>query len=91
MEANERNTLVLTALAKRLELRAYQSCDYLVCPSDTLKRMILQEVHLPEEKIIVMPNGIGASLFDPDRHKPMRLFEGFTIGYCGSLDSATEH
>lgn len=85
IEARERNTLALTGLARRLELRAYQSCDYLVCPSETLKRMILQEVHLPEEKIIVMPNGIDASLFDPGRHKPIRMFEDFTVGYCGSL------
>ncbi len=85
VEASDRHTLILAALAKRLELQAYRRCDYLVCVSNTLKKMILDAVEIPEDKIIVVPNGVDTSLFDPAQHKPIRLFEGFIIGYSGSL------
>ena len=84
-EARDRHTLALTGLAKRLEYRAYQRCDYLVCVSSTLKEMIVDRVEIPAGKVVVMPNGVDTSLFDPARHDPIRMFEGFTVGYSGSL------
>jgi len=84
-EARDRHTLALTGLAKRLEFRAYQRCDCLVCVSSTLKEMILDRVEIPAGKVVVMPNGVDTSLFDPAKHDPIRLFEGFTVGYAGSL------
>jgi glycosyltransferase involved in cell wall biosynthesis len=87
IEAKERNTLILTRLAKRLEFQAYRRCDYLVCVSNTLKEMILEQANISESKIIVLPNGVDTSLFDPAPHLPVRLFTGFTVGYAGSLVS----
>ena len=84
-EASDRHTLALRGLAKRLEFRAYRRCDYLVCVSSTLKEMILDSVEIPADKIVVMPNGVDSSLFDPSKHDSLRLFEGFTVGYAGSL------
>jgi glycosyltransferase involved in cell wall biosynthesis len=85
LEAGARRTLILGGPAKQFELQAYRRCDYLVCVSDALKEIILKEFDIPPEKIIVVPNGVDASLFDPARHSPIRLFDGFTIGYSGSL------
>ena len=81
----ERNSLVLTGVARRLEVFAYGRCDVLVCVSQPLKNLVVREIGIPEDKILVVPNGVDASFFDPVRHEPRRLFEGFTIGFVGSL------
>jgi glycosyltransferase involved in cell wall biosynthesis len=85
LEARSRGTLMLAGWARRLEREAYRQCDYLVCVSDTLKKIIVEEFDIPAEKIVAVPNGVDTTLFDPARHKPIRLSEGFTVGYSGSL------
>lgn len=81
----ERNSLVLTGIARRLEVFAYGRCDVLVCVSQPLKELVVRKTGVREEKILVVPNGVDAAYFDPAIHEPRRLFDGFTVGFVGSL------
>lgn len=81
----ERNSLVLTGVARKLEVFAYKQCDVLICVSQPLKDLVVRKIGVPEEKILVVPNGVDAALFDPALHEPRRLFDGFTVGFVGSL------
>jgi glycosyltransferase involved in cell wall biosynthesis len=81
----ERKTTVLTGLARHLELKAYRECDALICISDALKEIILEEAKIPAEKVIVVPNAVDIERFNPDETFPKRLFDGFTLGFVGRL------
>ena len=81
----ERNSLVLTGVARKLEGFAYERCDVLVCVSQPLKELVVRKTGIREDKILVVPNGVDAAFFDPTLHEPRRLFEGFTVGFVGSL------
>ncbi|NET34446.1 MAG: glycosyltransferase [Cyanothece sp. SIO1E1] len=81
----ERQTTVLEGLARRLELQAYRECDALVCISEALKEIILQEANIPPEKVLVLPNAVDLDRFNPVSITPKRLFSGFTIGFVGRL------
>lgn len=81
----ERKTTVLSDLARHLEVRAYRNCDALVCVTDALKELVVQASGIPEEKVIVISNGVDTERFHPDRQPPKRLFPGFTIGFVGRL------
>lgn len=84
---SDRNAIVLNSLAKYLEIKAYQNCDVLVCVSDTLKEIIVEQADISPSKVIVVPNGVDISFFDPSRIQPIRFYEGFTIGFVGNLAS----
>lgn len=83
--AIERRSIVLNRIARWLEVRAYRECDVLVCVSDALKEILVLETGVHPEKILVLPNGVDTTFFDPERCKPERFFEGFTVGFVGSL------
>ncbi len=82
---HDRKTLILSSLARRLETRAYKASDILVCISEELKQIIIDNIDIPPEKIVVLPNGVDTVFFDPDHYQADRLFEGFTIGFVGGL------
>lgn len=81
----ERNTMSLVNFAKEREINAYHFCDALVCGSDLLKKVIIEETDVPSKKVIVVPMGVDTEKLDPRRTKQKRFFSGFTIGYVGSL------
>lgn len=81
----ERKALVLSELARWLEVRAYQECDVLACVSETLKEIIVRELGIPPEKIVLVPNGVDTDFINPERHEPKRIFTGFTVGFVGRL------
>lgn len=81
----ERKSLILDGLARRLEIKAYQECDILVCISNNLKQRLIEETKIAAEKILVIPNGVNTEYINPGKHPPQRLFPGFTIGFVGSL------
>ena len=83
----DRNSIVLSGIARWLELRAYRECDVLVCVSEALKEILVREAGLQPEKVVVVPNGVDTNFFDPNRYTPMRMFEGFTIGFVGHLSA----
>ncbi len=81
----ERKSIVLSGIARHLEMRTYRECDALVCVSETLKELVVRESGVLPEKVVVIPNGVDTDMFDPGRYKPKRLFPGFTIGFVGGL------
>lgn len=81
----ERKSMVLTGLARWLEVQAYQECDVLVCVTEALKELVVGELGILPEKVVVVPNGVDIKLFNPVQHKPKRIFPGFTVGFVGTL------
>jgi glycosyltransferase involved in cell wall biosynthesis len=81
----ERKSMVLTGIARKLELEAYRQCDALVCVSHTLRDIVCREADISPSKVIVVPNGVDTEVFDPQKHPARRLFSGFTIGFAGGL------
>lgn len=81
----DRKSVVLSGLARSLEVRAYQKCDVLVAVSETLKEILVQELGIPPKKVLVVPNGVDTAFFNPEQHKPKRVFEGFTVGFVGTF------
>jgi len=81
----ERKSIVLSRVARILELWAYRHCDVLICVTDELKALIVEEAQISPRKILVMPNGVDTERFDPDRCTPIHIFDGPTIGFVGAL------
>lgn len=81
----ERKSIVLSKVAEKLEIWAYQNCDVLVCVSSALKELIVEYANVEPEKIIVVPNGVDAAFFDPVQHTAKRIFEGPVLGFVGAL------
>ena len=82
---SERKSLILDRLARRVEIKAYQECDVLICISNNLKQRLIEETHILEEKILVIPNGVNTEYINPNNYSPKRLFPELTIGFVGSL------
>jgi glycosyltransferase involved in cell wall biosynthesis len=81
----ERKSMLLTSLARRLELAAYRQCDVLVCVSDALKEIICEAANMDERKVVVVPNGVDPRRFDPERYETKRVARGAVVGYVGSV------
>lgn len=81
----ERKTMVLGDIARRLEARAYRDCDSLVCVSEQLKEIVVERLGIRADKIVVIPNAVDTDVFDPEQHRPKRMFPNFTIGFVGHL------
>lgn len=81
----DRKSLVLTRLARWLEVQAYRQCDVLVCVSEVLKEIVVRELGISPEKVLVVPNGVDTALVNPERHETKRVFAGLTVGFVGSL------
>ncbi len=81
----ERESMALTRIARRLELRAYQNCDVLVCVSDPLKAILTEELEVDPDKVLVVPNGVDPVRFDPTEVTPRRSSPNLTVGFTGSV------
>jgi glycosyltransferase involved in cell wall biosynthesis len=81
----ERKSMVLTELARQMEIRAYRECDVLVCITEALKELVVDTSGISSDKVIIVPNGVDTTVFDPNRHPPKRQFDGMTIGFVGNL------
>jgi glycosyltransferase involved in cell wall biosynthesis len=81
----DRNSLVLTSLARRYERQAYLDCGMLVCVSEPLKELVTQRLTVPSDKVVVVPNGVDTDFFQP-HPGAARAFEGFTIVYTGGVE-----
>lgn len=84
---NDRQSIILTPLARYLELKAYKDCDVLVCVSETLRDIIVEKTGISPRKVVVIPNGVDSNMFNPADHEPIRIFDGFTIGFVGNFAS----
>ena len=82
---SERKSLVLTGLERWLELKAYKEADAIVCVSEALREIIVREATISPEKIVMVPNGVDTTFFDPALYAPKRISQDFTIGFVGIL------
>jgi glycosyltransferase involved in cell wall biosynthesis len=85
--ARDRRSIYLTSVARNIETRAYRDCDVLLCVTEVLRDAILQILPLDPKKVLIVPNAVDLQLFDPAQARPVRYFDGLTIGYVGSLVS----
>ena len=81
----ERSSIAFSGWARRRELSVYRQADVLVTITGALKEIIMNVAEVPAEKIIVVPNGVDTSRFDPAKAVPRRTFQGPTIGLVGGL------
>jgi glycosyltransferase involved in cell wall biosynthesis len=83
--AEDRDSLVLQRTARRIEFASYRACDVLVPVSESLRDLLIDRGIAPT-KMVVVPNGVDTSFFDPSRHEPNRTFDdGFVVGFVGAL------
>jgi glycosyltransferase involved in cell wall biosynthesis len=82
--AEDRESLVLQRVARRIEFASYRACDVLVPVSEAL-RDVLVERGIDPRKMVVVPNGVDISTFDPSQYETDRAAEGFVVGFVGAL------
>lgn len=87
---SDRKSMLLTGLARKIELNAYRNCDLVVCVSSELKKVILENLRIPEERIFVLPNAVDIRLFKPAHNNiewkskiPVLGFVGLVANYQG--------
>jgi glycosyltransferase involved in cell wall biosynthesis len=81
----DRNSLVLTSMARKAERQAYLDCAVLVCISEPLKQLVIAHLDVPPDKIVVVPNGVDTEFFKPVA-TAARPFEEFTVVYMGGME-----
>lgn len=81
----QRRTTGLKQLLRRHEIMAYQQCDLIVCTNDEARQDIIALARIPGEKVFTMPSGVNSDEYDPRKFSPVRIFDGFTIGFSGRL------
>lgn len=84
--AKDRKTVATAKILREFERWAYYKCDVIICVSNSLAKLIHETFRVPLDKIIIMPNGVDEDQINPQKAKPKRLFDGFTIGFVGHLD-----
>lgn len=77
--------MVITGIARRMELAAYHRCDVLVCVSESLKQFLLAAAGIDPEKVVVSPNGVDTERFDPAVTRARRHAERFVVGWVGNM------
>ena len=83
----ERKSLVLTKLARWIEVQAYRKSDVLVCTSEALREIVVEELGIQPQKVMVVPNGVDTEYIAPERYETKRLFTSFTVGFVGNLSA----
>ncbi len=83
----ERNTLALHRLAAWLERRTYRQADLVVCISDALRDLLVEQADVPPEKIVVIPNAVDVDRFAAIETPAGEVADGAdpVIGYVGWL------
>jgi len=83
----DRSSVALAGLLEATERWAYQQCDVVVCVSQALADLVIREAGVDPRKVVVLPNGVDVSQFDPAAHPAMRVFDGPTVGFVGHLQA----
>lgn len=81
--ARDRRSLALVFLEKALELRAYRQADVVLCPSESLRRLLV-EFGVAENKVLVVQNAADPDRFHPDV-SPSWSMPSPVIGFAGTL------
>lgn len=84
--AENRDSLVLESVARRMELWSYAACD-VVAPVSEALRDILVENGVDPQKIVVVPNGVNLQSFNPESVDASKGPGTFTVGFVGALSS----
>lgn len=82
---HERKSIEMAALAKRLEICAYNDCDVVVAVTDTLKHLLITEAGVDPNKILVVPNGVNTEKFSPKRTGGPSPGVRPVLGFVGGL------
>jgi len=84
--SKERGALSFPALAKGLELRAYQRADLVVAVSEALKSVLVEAGRLPAEDVLVVPNAVDPRRFAAQGGaRAATGSEELTIGFVGHV------
>jgi len=83
--SEDRRASALAGLLRVHERWAYRRCDVLVCISQALADLVVQETGISPDKVVVLPNGVDVERINPANVRPQRFFEGPTLGYVGIL------
>ncbi len=84
--SGDRSTIFFKNLAKNSEAKAYRKCDFLVVVTEDLKSLIVTNFGIPNEKIIVVANGVDAFRFNPKINTVNRPNKArFVLGFVGNL------
>lgn len=81
----DRKSAALGSILRVQERWAYRKCEILICISQALADLIMRDMGIPASKIVVLPNGVDTEHLDPFRARPVRFFDGPTIGFVGQL------
>ena len=81
----ERNALALQRVASWLERRTYRRADLVVCVSDSLRQLLMDELGLPADKLLVLPNAVDTSRFRADGAPAGDAVrkQGLVVGFVG--------
>ena len=60
---HERNALALRRVAAFLERRSYRQADLVVCISEPLRDLLVDDLALPRDKVVVLPNAVDIARF----------------------------
>ncbi len=82
---SDRKSVSLSKIARQFEYFAYKQCDVLICVTDILKDIIINEFDIAPEKIVVVPNGVNVEQFSPEKADPIKFFDFPTIIFVGSV------
>jgi glycosyltransferase involved in cell wall biosynthesis len=83
--SKDRKSVFFTGICRRIELNTYRKADFIVCITEELKQLLIEKLNIEPKKIIVIPNGVDITRFDPENITPKKFFDSFTIGFIGTL------
>lgn len=83
----ERDGLALQRLAGWMERRTYRQADLVVCISDALRELLVEQAGVPPGKVAVVPNGVDVDRFDVAAGPAGEVAEDgdVVVGYVGWL------
>lgn len=85
------NSLMHRSLAKIAGF-LYRKCDRIVVVSPAFKDYLIQQWHVPAEKIFIIENGVEQNLFSPhatnDLRKELGIEDKFVVCYVGTMGMA---
>ncbi|MGE0492887.1 MAG: glycosyltransferase [Vulcanimicrobiota bacterium] len=81
---DEYRTLELVDLAHRIQRTSLAAADLVICVSEQLKALVADTFDIPDQKILVVPNGVNASRLQVGS-EASRFFAGPTICFVGQV------
>lgn len=83
--AEDRQSLALRSLARRIEIQAYRDASLIVAVSEPLRDILVEETGRDPADILVLPNAVDQTRFNPATVAPRRFFPAPVVGFVGYL------